>query len=208
MRDYYTSVTSLLEIESHHVSIRWQAGGRTGLAVVAPHAGRIEPATGELALAIAGDDHSVYCFAGRDRSNNSRVHVTSTKFTEPYLEKVLRGVTAIVAVHGCRMPMEPITMIGGSNRRLKRIFGETLIDVGFAVEQARPPMAGKHPWNVTNRARFGGVQLEISRAQRDVLLQDRGKDASVHRLECDCAFCRYVGAARKALDCYESTITF
>lgn len=206
MRDFYTSVTGLLEIEARHVAIHWQLPERTRLAVVAPHAGRIEPATGELALAIAGSDHGVYCFSGRDRSNNHRLHVTSTRFSEPRLEKVLLGAVAVVTVHGCRLPADPVTLIGGSNHRFKRIIGATLADAGFAVERAHAPMAGKHPWNVTNRAAFGGVQLEISRSQRDLLLTERRSRTGEHEGDCPCAFCRYVEAARRALDRYESTI--
>ncbi len=205
MRDHYSSVSNLLEIESRHVTIHWQASTRTRLAVIAPHAGRIEPATGELALAIAGEDHGVYCFAGRDRTNNRRLHVTSTRFTEPFLEQVLHGVAAVVTVHGCRLPLEPLTLIGGSNRRLKRIIGDALTEAGFNVARARAPMAGKHPWNVTNRARFGGVQLEISRVQRDMLLGERAGHSGAHALNCSCAFCGYVTATRLALTRYELT---
>ncbi len=205
LRDHYSSVGHLLTIESRHVTIHWQASTQTRLAVVAPHAGRIEPATGELALAIAGDDHGVYCFSGRDRSNNHRLHVTSTRFTEPCLEQVLYGVAAVVTVHGCRLPLEPVTLVGGSNRRLKHVISDTLSDAGFSVRDARAPMAGKHPWNVTNRAKFGGAQLEISRAQRDLLLNERTRCVRAQLFDgCACAFCRYVAATRLALDRYES----
>ncbi len=204
MRDVYSSVSHLMRIESRHVRIHWQANLRSQLAIVAPHAGRIEPVTGELAVAIAGDDHRLYCFSGRDRNNNGRLHVTSTRFADPFLAEVLRGALAVVSVHGSRGPSVAITQIGGTNQLLSFGIHRSLANAGFSVTRARPPMAGRHPDNVTNRAPQGGVQLEISRVLRDQLQFDRHAAAGEHGNECSCRFCDYVGALRDALARYES----
>lgn len=203
LRDVYANVSSLMEVEASFVRIHWRAEKRSKLAVIAPHAGRIEPATGELARAIAGDNHRLYCFSGRADMDNFRLHVTSTRFSEPFLDEVLRGVTAIVAVHGCREPHYSITMIGGTNRVLRHRLSAALTNSGFAVEGARSPLEGVHPSNVTNRALNGGVQLELSRVQRDELLEQRLGAAREHGSDCFCAFCRYVGAVRSALHAYD-----
>ncbi len=201
--DVYASVNSLMAVEAPYVKIDWRTSEHSRLAVIAPHAGRIEPATGELAFAIAGSEHRFYRFAGKARSNNNRLHVTSTRFSEQILEKVLRDVEAIVAVHGCRRPNAPVTLIGGKNFALRRNVAKSLADCGFHVGRAKAPLEGRHPRNVTNRALAGGVQLEISRVQRDDLVLARSNESDGHHKGCVCAFCRYVGAIRLALDRYE-----
>ena len=203
VRDVYASVSSLMKVEAPYVKIHWRASDRSRLAVIAPHAGRIEPATGELARAIAGDNHRVYCFSGRAGTDNFRLHVTSTRFAEPYLDKVLRDVVAIVAVHGCRHPRESITLVGGTNEVLRRNLATALTGSGFNADRAVAPMAGLHPRNVTNRALAGGVQLEISRNQRDELLRERSGASGDHDFGCTCGFCRYVRAIRSALQVYD-----
>jgi phage replication-related protein YjqB (UPF0714/DUF867 family) len=53
------------------------------VAIIAPHGGKIEPGTSEIAAAIAGDDYSLYRFQGlRDRPREE-LHITSAKFDEP-----------------------------------------------------------------------------------------------------------------------------
>lgn len=191
-----------MKVESRHVRIRWQAHARTALAVVAPHAGRIEPVTGELAVAIAGSDHRLYCFSGRAHANNSRLHVTSTSFNERNLAEVLRGAWAVVSIHGSRGPAEPVTLVGGRNKDLGKRVSQSLIEVGFHVAQARAPLAGRHPGNITNRAVAGGVQLEISRVQRNTLQRERSLNHNPAQGVCTCDFCRFVDAVRTGMDRY------
>jgi phage replication-related protein YjqB (UPF0714/DUF867 family) len=205
VRDVYASVDSLLGVEAPFVNIHWRAHRRSRLAIIAPHAGWIEPETGELAVAIAGKDHRIYCFSGRDRSNNSRLHVTSTRFNERFLDEVLRDVLAIVTVHGCRHPCDARTLIGGRNRALRRRLAAALTAAGFAVDRAKAPLAGRHPRNLTNRAHAGGVQLELSRSQRDDLRLERTRNHEECASRCLCDFCRYVGAVRLALSQYAAT---
>lgn len=204
MRDRYMSVEHLMCIESRHVRIRYASVGRSRLAVIAPHAGRIEPVTGELAEAIAGGDHRTYRFDGRDRADNARLHITSTRFEESRLDTVLRGAYAIVTIHGCRGLERPVTHIGGRNRSLRARLQASLHEAGFAVEPALPPLAGRHPGNLTNRAEAGGVQLEISRAERNLMRQMHHDGTGQIRPGCDCPFCRYVDAVRIAARNYLS----
>ena len=55
--------------------------GASGFAVIAPHGGRIEHGTSQIADAIAGDEHSFYAFEGlKDLSHD--LHISSNRFDE------------------------------------------------------------------------------------------------------------------------------
>jgi phage replication-related protein YjqB (UPF0714/DUF867 family) len=199
MRDSYRNLAHLMLIEAPFVSIRCDLAQRSDIAVIAPHAGKIEPLTGELAEAIAGREHRLYCFSGRAHQNNRRLHVTSTRFTEPLLTRVLLGASVALTVHGCRQPESPVTHLGGNNVRLRNRLERALLLAGFQVDRAQPPLAGRHPLNLVNRTVQGGVQLEISRAERRVL-GDAFRSSVTHHAGCSCRFCCYVSAVRGALE--------
>ena len=56
----------------------------SGIAVIAPHGGRIERGTSEVARAIAGEDLDLYLFEGCLPSLNfETLHLTSRHFDEP-----------------------------------------------------------------------------------------------------------------------------
>jgi len=199
LHDTYRNIANLMLVESRHVTIRYEMARRSAVAIIAPHAGSIEPFTGELAEAIAGDEHRLYCFSGSTRENSHRLHVTSTHFSEPVLTRVLLGATLALTVHGCRYPLEPVTHLGGTNHQLRNRLERSLAQAGFAVDRALAPMAGRHPHNVVNRTIQGGVQLEITRYQRRALNEDRKLEQS-HGDTCSCLFCRYVAAVRVVLE--------
>jgi phage replication-related protein YjqB (UPF0714/DUF867 family) len=201
MRDSYRDIPQLMLVEATHVAIRYDLSQRSDIAVIAPHAGLIEPLTGELAEAIAASDHLFYRFSGRAHQNNRRLHVTSTHFSEPVLTRVLLGASVALTVHGCRQPMAPVTHLGGNNVRLRNRLERSLLHAGFQVDRAQPPLAGRHPHNLVNRTMQGGVQLEISRVQRREL-GDAYRRSVGHETGCSCRFCRYVAAVRSALEAY------
>src|SRR5579862_3424082 len=54
------------------------------VVIIAPHGGRIEHGTSELARSIAADDYGFYAFEGyKARGQNRDLHVTSHRFDEP-----------------------------------------------------------------------------------------------------------------------------
>ncbi len=201
MRDSYRDIPQLMRAEAPFVTIRYDLSQRSDIAVIAPHAGLIEPFTGELAEAIAGREHRFYCFAGRANQDNRRLHITSTHFSEPALTRVLLGASVAVTIHGCRQPLAPVTHLGGNNVRLRNRLDRALRHAGFEVDRAQPPLAGRHPHNLVNRTIQGGVQLEISRVQRREL-GEAYRRVDQHEPDCSCCFCRYVAAVRSALDAY------
>jgi phage replication-related protein YjqB (UPF0714/DUF867 family) len=201
LRDTYRDIAKLMLHESRHITIRSEWTQRSEVAIIAPHAGSIEPVTGELAEAIAGDEHRLYCFTGGTHDDSQRLHVTSARFSEPLLTRVLLGASLAISVHGCRNPLEPVTHLGGTNHALRNRLERSLLRSGFAVDRALPPMAGRHPHNVVNRTMQGGVQLEITRLQRRALMRDR-RSTATHDAGCCCLFCGYVAAIREVLEPY------
>ncbi|MFA1628164.1 poly-gamma-glutamate hydrolase family protein [Rhizobium mongolense] len=55
----------------------------SSVCVIAPHGGKIERGTSELARAVAGTELSYYLFEGLKPKGNRDLHVTSSNFNEP-----------------------------------------------------------------------------------------------------------------------------
>ena len=141
---------------------------RSRVAVIAPHGGRIEGRTSEIARLIAGDDHGLYLFEGlRTTGDNfERLHLASQWFDEPRALDLVSGCDTVVAVHGYAAS-GPDVLLGGLNERLKVEIAQALTEIGFSclIEGHRFP--GRHPRNICNRGRSGeGVQLELSEELR------------------------------------------
>ncbi len=139
----------------------------SAITIIAPHGGRIEPGTSEIARKIAGDIFNFYCFEGFKKENNGRLHITSHKFDEPTgLELVSRSRT-VVAVHACT-GNEKYVFLGGLNRTLKALIAEKLKSRGINAMRGYGRFRGSNPENICNRGVTGkGVQLEITRGLRD-----------------------------------------
>lgn len=144
------------------------------ILVMAPHGGKIEPATSELAELIAGNDFSFYSFEGIQRRNNYRdLHITSTNFDEPRAIDAASHADVVVTIHGPGDEKRSFLMIGGLHGALCTKLREALEEAGFLTKPEEPGLAGRSKRNICNSGRTGkGVQLEISRALRDELLYD------------------------------------
>jgi phage replication-related protein YjqB (UPF0714/DUF867 family) len=105
------------------------------------------------------------------------------------LSQFLDHVEVVVAVHGYGRPSRPgEVLLGGGNRALARHLAghlRTSID-GFEVvdelEAIPPELRGVHPDNPVNRARRGGVQLELPPRVRGAspAPRDRGQPCIPH----------------------------
>jgi phage replication-related protein YjqB (UPF0714/DUF867 family) len=127
---------------------------------MAPHGGRIEPGTTEIADLLAGDDHTFYSFEGLKPSGNWELHLPSICFDEPLALQVLDSATMALVVHGCRGDEDRI-YLGGLDLDLKRRIGLALAAAGL-VSAERDGILGRHAQNICNRCSSGmGVQLEI-----------------------------------------------
>ena len=145
--------------------------GPSGIAVMAPHGGAIEPGTTEIADAVAGHEHTFYTFSGTKEQGNAGLHITSRKFDEPEGNQVAKNAWTILTIHGCKAGQK-LVYIGGRDRCLKKHIRQSLLDVGFIVrENKRYP--GQNPDNLCNRSRLCmGVQLEVSLGLRREIMPD------------------------------------
>ena len=144
--------------------------------VMAPHGGKIEPGTTEIAEAIAGDDHSFYSFQGMKADGNGVLHVQSHLFDEPRATEVLKGAEIVVTVHGHADREDGFVMVGGLDTILKSKIEGELGRAGVQIREATQGLRGIDPANICNRGCSGkGVQLEISRKLRDSFRADRDR---------------------------------
>jgi phage replication-related protein YjqB (UPF0714/DUF867 family) len=137
---------------------------RSGVAVLAPHGGRIEGRTSEIARLIAGDEHRLYLFEGLRMTgdNFDRLHLASHRFDEPRALDLISSCDIVVAVHGYAAS-GPDVLLGGLNERLKREIAQALAETGFSCLTDGHRFPGKDPLNICNRGRSGeGVQIELS----------------------------------------------
>lgn len=169
--DLYPSFAHLsrCEREGRDYRIRWRMGG-SGIAIVAPHGGGIERGTSEVADGIAGREHGFYAFEGLKTAGNHVLHLTSDRFDEPQALGLVRGVRALITIHGAK-GREPAAYLGGLDLGLRERIAEALIGAGFlALDDPSPTRQGRSPSNICNRCVSGrGVQLELSYGLRTTL---------------------------------------
>lgn len=171
--------------------------GRSGVAVLAPHGGGIEPGTMEIAEAVAGADHTFYCFEGTKARGNAALHLPSERFDEPEGLGLVQAAEAVLAVHGCRGNEEKV-YLGGLDRELRDKIKARLARAGFRVEDIRNPrLKGINDRNICNQGRTGrGVQLEVSEGLRKRLFASLSPSG---RQEGTALFARLVSALRDCL---------
>jgi phage replication-related protein YjqB (UPF0714/DUF867 family) len=137
---------------------------RSQVAVLAPHGGRIEGRTSEIARLIAGDEHRLYLFEGLriTGDNFDRLHLASHRFDEPRALDLISSCDTVVAVHGYAAS-GPDVLLGGLNEGLKREIAQALAKTGFSCQTDGHRFPGRDPRNICNRGRSGkGVQIELS----------------------------------------------
>ncbi len=154
-----------LYLEGRDYHVVWRQGA-SGVLIMAPHGGGIEPGTHCIARAVAGTDHGYYAFIGTLTVGNRAIHLPSTRFDEPRAMTLATGASVLVVIHGCREPQR-IVFIGGRDASLRRSMAEQLFEAGIrAAESEKYP--GRHPRNLCNRfPSVRGVQLELSTSLRD-----------------------------------------
>jgi phage replication-related protein YjqB (UPF0714/DUF867 family) len=146
----------------------------SAIAIIAPHGGKIEPWTSEIAAAIAGSHYNLYRFEGLKRSSNRDLHITSSCFDEPQGLALVLECDWVVAVHGCS-GSERVVYLGGLDHALKNTIREEMGKAGFRTAiHEDPNLQGIHQRNICNRGRRGrGVQLEMSYGLREALVAAR-----------------------------------
>jgi phage replication-related protein YjqB (UPF0714/DUF867 family) len=174
--------------------------GLSGIAVVAPHGGGIEPGTVDIADRVAGEEHAFYCFKGMKKSGNADLHIASDKFDEPEGIRIAEGAGLVLAIHGC-IGKTDIILVGGKDDDFRRILVSSISRAGFgARESDRLELRGRRSANICNRGRSGkGGQVEISESLREKMFDNLpyGTEKEKNKV-----FDGVVTALRKALDTY------
>jgi phage replication-related protein YjqB (UPF0714/DUF867 family) len=145
-------------------AVHVRPGKRSRVAVLAPHGGRIEGGTSEIARLVAGEEHGLYLFEGLRATgdNFDCLHLASHWFDEPRGLELISGCDTVVAVHGYVAP-GPDVLLGGLNEKLKWQMAQALAAAGVSFLTDGHRFPGRDPRNVCNRGRTGeGVQLELS----------------------------------------------
>jgi phage replication-related protein YjqB (UPF0714/DUF867 family) len=180
MADKYSNFAELAASERAGIDYQIRVEDRrTPIAIIAPHGGRIEPGTLEIAAAIAGDTLSFYAFeALRGAGKRGNLHITSTRFDEPHALALVGEAQKVVAIHGRADDGDPLTVsVGGRDTALRDEIVAALTAAGFdAAVVTQGSLAGRDSANICNRGATGaGVQLELSRALRTQLTTEPGR---------------------------------
>jgi phage replication-related protein YjqB (UPF0714/DUF867 family) len=139
------------------------------VTVTAIHGGGIEPLTSELAAAIAGEEHNLYDFRGIRPQGNEELRIPAHRFDEMHLRQLLRRSRLALSVLGVE-GAEALVHLGGRNRRLVRILRQRLTEAGFVVRGPLGPGAAHGPTRFVNWPAEGGVQMELTRALRQKMV--------------------------------------
>jgi len=173
--------------------------GRSGIAILAPHGGRIERGTTPIAEAIAGQDHTFYSFEGLkpELRQNRALHITSDCFDEPQALFAVTGAHRVITIHGAK-GLEAAVYLGGLDTVLRRRVLTVLREAGFvAARDPSPTRQGRGRTNICNRGRTGkGLQLELTLGLRKRLFLQPEEGSSWHPSP---LFLRLVSAVRRAL---------
>jgi len=159
---------SFNELKSNETAYHFELCDRGSLVtILAPHGGRIEPHTSEVARLIAGSDVNYYSFNGTKEGCNRDLHVTSHRFDEKQALTLTKKSEIVIAVHGCSR-IEELVFLGGLDKDLMLRIAEKLEEEDIPSVLSVKRFSGIHVDNICNRGSTGkGVQLEISRPLRD-----------------------------------------
>jgi phage replication-related protein YjqB (UPF0714/DUF867 family) len=189
VRPTYKNFEELLarEIEGRDFFIESVHRRSSGVIVIAPHGGRIEPATDQIARRIAGHDFSFYVFRATKPQDNWRLHVSSHQFDEYRALRLVERHRVVVTVHGCR-GLDRAVYIGGLDVELGERIGASLNRAGIKAATRGHSYPGRDASNICNRGvTRRGVQLELTRGLRLSQAVNRLVDAVrcvLHELPC------------------------
>ena len=147
---------------------------RSCAAIIAPHGGKIEPATSEIAEEVASDTYKLYCFNGHVSKNNRSLHITSHNFDEPECLKLITECEIVLAIHGRRDGKgQKDVYLGGLDVPLVRSIANNLDAAQFSSKCDGHKFPAIHVRNICNRGRTRrGAQLELPYTLRMKLIDD------------------------------------
>lgn len=173
MADKYANFRELESSEPKEAYFIDDRSAGTKVALIAPHAGGIEPGTSEICRSVAGSDLTYYLFEGRKPINNRDLHITSANFDEPRGLVIAQSAQVVVTFHG-QQGTEQFVNVGGLAEEHCNAMIQALNNANYpARKHGERRLQGRNENNICNRGQTGqGIQLEISRALRDLLTSD------------------------------------
>ena len=182
--------------------LRVDLSRRSKVKVFAPHAGCIEPCTGQVVVALALDRFDYFLFNGKRKKDCFKtLHVTSTHYDEPQCVAMARDAEVAIAVHGCDGD-ESFIQVGGGNGRLASDLTEYLIVSGYQIAHRSQNLKGENRENFVNFSRRGGIQLELSAGFRRELFPGFPRSLQRHPAE----FPRFIGFMRAWMESTERSL--
>lgn len=170
MADKYQSMSQLYANEPQkHYQVSHRKHPNSPVLILSPHGGGIEALTSDLAREVAGDDFSLFDFAGRMSAGNFKnLHVTSRHYDCMLAKRLSTAASFSLSFHGCRgKDEEKITFLGGGDSVGREIVQRHLEQAGFNVEDAPPHLSGLGEDNIVNQNKRGkGIQLELTTSLR------------------------------------------
>jgi phage replication-related protein YjqB (UPF0714/DUF867 family) len=166
--DTFGSMTELVGAlaAGENYSLQIDTSYHSAVKIFAPHAGCIEPCTGPVALALAEGHFDLFAFHGtRKKDCFDTLHVTSARYDLPECVRLASEGELAVSIHGCA-GKESFLEIGGGAADLAAELTELLVRNGFDARV--PPLSrrGEDPGNFINKAKRGGIQIEMSEGIR------------------------------------------
>ncbi|MEN8259889.1 MAG: poly-gamma-glutamate hydrolase family protein, partial [Pseudomonadota bacterium] len=144
--DRYANFTELSRYEAEGRDYRIHLRrGNYGIVIGAPHGGRIERGTMAIADAIAGGEHTYYCFEGTEPKlkQNRVLHITSDHFDEPCALHAVQSARRVITIHGAT-GLEPAVFAGGLDLVLRRAVLSAMRDRGIpAADDPSPTRQGR-----------------------------------------------------------------
>lgn len=163
-QDKYSSYAHLLEEETEGTDFTIHSLNRSdsGVIIIAPHGGKIEPGTDVIAREVAKNEFSFYTFNGIKTSNDRDLHITSHNFNEPKCLDLLRRHATVIAVHGCTGEGDA-AFLEGRDQAIKKIIHDELNQIGIKSFLDGHDYSGEDLRNICNRGTTGaGVQIELT----------------------------------------------
>ncbi len=162
------------------------------IAFVAPHGGKIECRTSEVAIQSANGVFCLYLFEGVMVKNNYKLlHITSHNFDEPKALELVSKCGAVVGVHGRRDKGDKGTIyLGGLDVKLIKLIETELKNCDFKTKCSGHEFPAKNKYNICNRGISGkGAQIELPVSLRKRLSNDSfamgSLSGALHRAACE-----------------------
>jgi len=140
------------------------------MIVVAPHGGKIEPGTEEIAGMVAHElGCSCYCFCSghrkeerKDPGGEDGHHIDSTEIKARHLQALVKGSDIAISIHGLSNSKSDRIEVGGTNQGLLQKIVNALNKQKCPAQLAtNGSVEGTSAKNFINRYKNRGVQLEI-----------------------------------------------